>query len=96
MKLVCDVCLRDILWDDLFCINCFSKWIKSSIVETPACDKSFLSNVKYFWQNKESLERYSDFSIDRLKRLDWKTANAYINYMQAKKSLDYNIDNIND
>lgn len=59
-------------------------------------DKQYMEDIKYFWEEKGDIERLSWFNLNKLKELDWRVANAYMNYIQAKETLDFNISKIND
>ena len=58
-------------------------------------DKDFLHMCKYFWNNKEDMERYIGFDIQRLQRLDPALAQAWLNYKEAYIYLDYLTDRSN-
>ena len=48
----------------------------------------FLDNIKYFWEEKENIERYVDFDLERLRKLKPEIANQYEIYKTSKKTLD--------
>lgn len=50
--------------------------------------KEFISNVKYFWNEKGGMERLSGFSIERLEEADPVIANAYKQYLLAEETLN--------
>ena len=54
-------------------------------------DKEFMENVIWYWRGKWDMLRYIDFDIDRLRKIDWRIANSYLSYIQAKENLDFNI-----
>lgn len=57
-------------------------------------DWLFLSNIKFYHQEKWDMTRYVDFDLDRLIKLDWRVAHSYMDYIRAKEALDYNVNNI--
>lgn len=47
----------------------------------------FISNIKYYWNEKGDIERYRDFSIDKLKEASTVLADAYERYKSATDTL---------
>lgn len=56
-------------------------------VTTQDNNNQYLSDLKYFWKEKGDLERYSDFDLERLKKLDPKIFKAWITYKETKELL---------
>jgi len=52
-------------------------------------DKDFLNMCKYFWNDKEDMERYIDFDLQRLQKLDPRLAQAWLDYQGAHIYLSY-------
>ncbi len=50
--------------------------------------KEFISNVKYFWNEKGGMERLSGFTIEKLEEADPVIANAYKQHKLAEETLN--------
>ena len=51
-------------------------------------DDVFLDNIKYFWEEKWDIERYVDFDLDRLRKLNPEIAYHYEIYKLSQITLD--------
>ncbi len=52
----------------------------------------FLSDVAYFWHEKGDMERYIDFSIEKLREAAPELADAYERYQSAEVTLNLMIE----
>jgi hypothetical protein len=52
----------------------------------------FLSNIKYYWQEKGDIERYSDYTPEALREADPVLASAYENYKIATETINRLLD----
>ena len=48
----------------------------------------FISDIKYFWNEKGDLERYSEYSPEKLREADPVIANVYEQYKAANETLE--------
>lgn len=48
----------------------------------------FVSDCKYFWNEKGDMERYIDFSIEKLREADPALAFVYEQYKNAEEALN--------
>lgn len=50
--------------------------------------KEYISNIKYFWNEKGDIERFVNYSMEKLEEADPVIANAYKQYLLAEKTLN--------
>lgn len=50
--------------------------------------QAFMSSIEYFWTEYGDIERFSDYSPEKLREVDPVIANAYEQYKLAKQILD--------
>ena len=53
-------------------------------------DEQFLDDIKYFWTEKWDIERYTEFDLKRLYKLDFNLAHSWTEYKKAIGALNFN------
>jgi len=49
--------------------------------------RAFLSSIQYFWEERGDIERYADYSPEKLREADPVLADAYERYKIAEQTL---------